>query len=342
MSTTKLGRNDLCPKCGKKMKKCQCGGGVKKLGIYRVPAWLFYSAIIMITAIGGWWWGTKRSEENRTAAIVAWGEYFRSRPADSWWLDAPPKGNELPGVATKLSARQQRVLALLKKYKNVSPLATQIYQEFPKFKTSVFTRGISMMVELTATPDLQGLELCFIPANEAAGPQARHPSTVYYKREWRAVMCYAVDLPESLFASVLFHELTHALCHKHNLPSSRAPEASDIFMKEEVRAHGVGLAVLDAATDGQFMAAVDAIVARHEKNASYKEIITALTPNDLLELGRRLNWEMTVSTAALVQMDFFFGIGWRVIQRRAGNNEEKIRSQCIELYRWLLQWGKAH
>lgn len=322
VSGVKLGRNELCPTCGRKVKRCACVRSRRR----RALPWLIALTLAGLSVMVGVFLG---SDGARTGPELLDAEGLRAYEGaavpDRWLLD----GNEEPERWLQVvEPQERRIRSLLARYAGASPLAGKIVRAFPSFYLSSFEGGISVAHARKGEEfKIGALELCFIPR---AGFEFNHPSACYYREDWHALMVAAVAQPDALFANVLFHELGHALQHRER---GNAPQPRDAFLDEEVAMHELGTAVLDTASGGKFSARVSEIVGRFPERASVAAVLGGVTLADMGSLDRLFTPDPLGARAArLAGGQYEIEIGFRVIARRGGGAGER-RTFYDKLYR---------
>jgi hypothetical protein len=330
----RLGRNDSCTTCGKKVKHCQ---GHKKAWLKPLLAITTLSIIITIV------WTSiyqKPSEQEQLQELKATlQENLRGRLLDKWWLknDAePPLNQDMMG---SIFTHKNDALQIISKYHNTSELSNSIARSFIDLSPTVWTPQGSMMTYKDEHPSMitsheNTLELCYIPYVHIQS----HPATLYYSHEWRALILAGLEYPEPVLAGLLYHELGHAYIHQIlKASSANTPEGSDAYNQEEVEMHDFESQIYDRASEGKFFKCIDTILARYPKAVSYKEVVSHLTPFDIQQLDLALGCEKCGSTLANTMLaQYCFAIGSRWIDKNTSDNEPKTR-QKIAMYDWLFQ-----
>lgn len=87
-----------------------------------------------------------------------------------------------------------------------------------------------------------------------------HDHLLFYDPEWKSLMVGAVKFDPSWFDAIVLHELCHARADAEGAPSSHAAYMSDLWISEEIAAHQLERAVLNAATNDSYNCMINQIV----------------------------------------------------------------------------------
>ncbi len=332
--SSKIGRNDTCPTCGKKIKHCQ---GHKKS--WRTPLLVILALVIGSIVVWNLFLRQPSEEQQLADLKVILQENIKARPPDQWWLQndvALPLNSE---ARSRIFSHKNQALKMLWRYRDTSHLSGSIAQSFKDFSPTIWTPQGSMMIyegEATwmAASRNDMPELCYIPRIHMQA----HPATLYYSREWGALMLAGLEYPEPVLAGLLYHELGHAYIHQIlKAPSANAQEGSDAYNQEEVQMHDFESQIYDRASEGKFFKRIDAILARYPKAVSYKEVVLHLTPFDIQQLDLALGCEKCGPTLASPMLaQYCFAIGSRWIDKNTADSEP-ITGRKMTLYDWLFQ-----
>jgi hypothetical protein len=330
----KASRNAICPICHKKQKNCQ-GHSIMRTPriITPVLVLLFFCLLFIVFT----WMKDWRADKEQTNVRLARNNislYLDSHAeVTHGWLDRYAPENHAV-LYELLNAKKKVILALLQRYSGASPLAKKIVASFPTFLTTIYYQGSSVVIRKSQQDSEQSssaLEICFVPIDQAGDL----PSLFYYQKEWPALMLTAVDCPEKIFASLLFHELGHAYFHlvAHS-PSANAPIDSDLFIGEEVKTHDLESEILNSATGGKFFEWIDQLIARSKKNDSH-EIVLSLTAEELRQADLITDGIFCdQNIARVLAAQYIVAIGFKCIEKKGGQNTFE---QKIKFYRWLTK-----
>ncbi len=332
-----LGRNDLCPKCGKKIKHClghRSTRSWRMSGLLAVLVFAVAAAALYDGAARAWnAWRMSDLEQLRAAMD----SHIKSKPLDSWWMLAPPLATtpgEVHWAIRRTEDVRLRILGDMERYRSLSPLADEIYREFSKLRVTYFKDGLSTFLALsTDSPPIQErmLEVCFVPRDQAV--RYAFPSSCYYRQDWRALMLAAVRYPDIVFSGLVMHELGHALRHQQGVPSAVAPQQSESYILEEIEMHKLENAVYNAETDGRYYGRVDRIIARESDARDFRDAVLGITQQDLVELDDVLGAHSAGQAVSnSLTMEHVFSVGLRHIELRVPPDEQL--AQKVALYRW--------
>ncbi len=335
---SRLGRNDRCPKCRQKVKRCECkvaaGGGN--------PLWKVIA--ILVVGLGAWFVTNQHKEESArpeqaTQLKTVFDHYMNRHAGESTWWLTDSTTNQFAEMRERIDRQKKVVAEALEKYRNVSPLAKQIAERFSNFSVSLAQGGHTMTItpgtkDSQAIKELQQakMEVCFVPRTE----KGMHPSSLYYKKEWEAVVIYGIKWPKKVFPALLYHELGHGLASKESWPSSMAPDGSRSYASEEVQMHDVEDKVLDAATNGEYHAKLNSLLER-TKPRDWRSAVYGLTLADLKELDNLLGCTNDdAEVANIIAVQYQLSLGFRFIERSAMEKAEQDKAK-LALYQFLRE-----
>ncbi len=256
-------------------------------------------------------------------------QYFEPMATDDWWMvHTPPPNSE---AARSLSAAMLNVSNTLVSARSTSPLTEEIFQNFNRFYTSIYERGVSRVtVEGTVSmEDLNGkTEVCFFPRNDyRTGVFA---DLLHYRSDWKAVMMAGVRWEGPLFGGVLYHELYHGLQHRKGVLGSPPSEAN---FRAEVEAHELEITVIDYLSKGSYRRAVKAVQDKYPQVTNPRTLLASITTNDLQLLDASIGLEKaghSIRGTSVAQ--HVLTLGFLLIDKQGGGQAEKI-----VLYRWMRE-----
>ncbi len=338
-------RNQSCPTCGQKMKRCSCHEPRftlrQKVLAFSVCFGLCLVAFALTLVLRFTFPLAPVANAELAAHVRRMTDaYLDAKPADHWWFTAFPPPPEQPeqyaATVERVAAIEAKAHSLLQRYAGTTDLSQAIADAFPRLHVMVYTQGMSVRLTQALTPEEalpppNSLELCIIPQHEIGA----HPNLLYYKPEWKALMVAAVDWPDAVFAALLFHELGHALRHRQGAPSATAPPNSDAYVDEEVEMHELEAAVLIAASQGQFASSIKAVIARAAPVVDWPVALHQLELGDLRQLDQTIGADRAgqrVTSVMATQYLLTFGL-WAIPQRPTDAAGYQADRRAI--YRWL-------
>ena len=347
-----LGGNDPCPVCGRKMKNCNG----HRLKFSRRTLVCFASTLAIIVLLAGlgmirWLHDHHQSEQTMSErpfratpqAIARFKQMVEKHaigsPEDSWWLTTwPHTPEELPATVAKCEAILRKMKTLLSQYRHVSPLAREIADAFPSFNMTVYHRGARIKVpallgnEGVVTAG-QNLEVCLVPSDEVANMPARF----FYLGDWQSLVLAGVELPDVVFAAMLYHELGHALLHRQDAPSVFAPTDSDADVDEENEMHWLGEQVLNAASEGKLLKQLDGIIGRQADRSAYKAALLGWTEEDYQRCYACLGVPRPSRLAQkILDVAIWHALGQRMIRTSLPSTAWVAEER--KLYRWFSRY----
>jgi len=255
---------------------------------------------------------------------------WRKTKPGPWWLARKPDAGA--DSMRKLMNHRQQVYDILARYKNVSPLATEIADGFTDFRIAVLDMG-QMFYYI---PDSENMlvpskfSVCFIPIEEVNREGDSLFSFLFWSPNVNSMFIVAYDFPEPLLAAAVFHECGHGLLHSVR----KEPEDPDPFhAKEEVTMHSLGSLVMNEATKGELFKAIDRVLDR-EHPKDFKEAIAALTADDMRSFDQIVGAGNRLLDGQILCTEYYYIAGFRTIDRNKGSLDEKA-----ECYRWLTWAG---
>lgn len=351
----KVSRNARCPKCGQKMKRCECKSTsskiTDKLSIIMAVVGLIAVSVIIVHVSGM----EKKEAGNpvisETDAYlmkyskVAKSFFHKNNRPDTWWLEKSPRnaGNktEWNKILKEFDKKAQEIKNIFARYKNISPLANRIGEMFVELMVN-FLHGSGIRAMSSTIKDGNQMlvtlgQICFVPKDQLGG---RYWTTAHYDSQGRSVLILGTEwTSEPLFAGLLFHEAGHALYHLvDKRKSSIAPTNSDTFISEEVDMHILEDKIVDASTDGRFVQYIEEFITQNSSAGSYEELISLVTEDDMEKISRILGCQSmcTKAEVSIMSTVIEFSLGYHYIIRD-NNNQVQIKKQLIELYRKMTK-----
>jgi hypothetical protein len=333
----KLGRNEPCPICGKKMKNC--AGHKKQMSeknkfpyILGAIVILLIVGLIVVRKIFEQEYNYERTKANFIQVID---EYASAGNSAKWWLQTYKMAN-FEDQFSKMESEKNKVSGLLQKYRDTNELTQKIYKRFDKLELSIFQNGISQILKRGKVgEDLNlGLEVCFIPKDQI---HYNHPNSLYFKQQWNALMIYAFKFPDLFYAAVLYHELGHALYFDEGKPSATAPMFSRLYLDEEVDMTELESEILNVGSGGEYYSTIDALLEEYVSVDDFRELFSKVTVEDLIRIDRSLGLKRTSKEVrSNLGCQHFLALGFRYIDSLNLSEEEK-RQRKIDLMSWVLK-----
>jgi hypothetical protein len=262
--------------------------------------------------------------------------YFREKAKvpEIWWLSDLPLNPEDGAFVQKMLDREKLVKNTLDRFRKVSPLAEQIHAKFGTFAVSVFLRGnASITIGQVSQIKQAGVEICFVAKNEAKllEKSINAPSSLYWRSDW-GMFVNAVEMPYSVFAGLLYHELGHGIRH----PVSHAGKGyfkpgSDEYVAEEIEMHALETLVFSEASGGSFGKIIDEILSRNPKALNTTDVLAGITLSDLVRFDISIGADKAgLETSQLLFAHYMIAVGTAHCDLRSAGIQEKIL-----MFRWL-------
>ena len=256
--------------------------------------------------------------------------YLKGKREAAWWLEKPPD-RDAPEIFRRIREERERFGAVLLRYRDVSSHTREIADTCSELHPSVFVSGASLMYqkEVSDLSTENGIELCFVPRCEA---RQGHPSSLYYRPSWRALLVFGVQMPAPLFAAAVYRECGHALFHRKNGERHYADPNDNLFIEREILLYTTMIAVLDAASEKRFRRALHEIVKRGE--GEFWEALSRLTSTDLEELDASLGGSSLEMPAAAIAFEtYLMATGLHAIEIRVPPKKHSENARA--LYRFV-------
>jgi hypothetical protein len=249
-----------------------------KIGIY------FGVAIIMIVAILVNFMRSKDDLTPETASIVrsTIDTYYKNTyPGrhDVWWLPtAPPPSKE---AFQLLNARKEQIATIIKIGGKISSRTKAISDRFSSVGIGLMVNGEPNQINQNNSNEADRthrIDVCIVPKD---GPKTKGLDMPLWNPYRELLMLPAIEWPEPLLKSILFHELGHASRH-NSLDGTTNYLANSIeYAAEEVAMHELGSEILDSESNGQFKKRIRVIIARAGWFGSMNDVLHGLNSDDL-------------------------------------------------------------
>lgn len=335
-----------CPTCNSKRFPCPCRSRKQKPLIDTFT--IFCVVCIAVVVVVALWTKKQRATpqsartDNTSIAPVSLSphgkkihaletEYYREKikHPEIWWLDALPKNPEDPVFHEKILSRERLIKNTLDRFRKVSPLAEAIHAKFDVFTVSIFIGGkASIAVKTPSELKQSKVEICFVPRTHATALEKsiNAPSSVYWRSDW-GMFVNAVEIPATVFAGLLYHELGHGLRHPVSLTGvGYFPTNSDANAAEEIEMHELETKVFNESSDGAFEKILTEIVLRNPKIKSVEEAMAETTAHDLTRLDTSIGANKAgIETSSLLFAHYLIAVGTTYLDTKKSGVEEKIR-----------------
>ncbi len=264
--------------------------------------------------------------------------YFREKAKvpEIWWLSDLPINPEDGAFVQKMMDREKLVKNTLDRFRKVSPLAEQIHTKFGTFAVSVFLRGnASITIGQAHQIKQAGVEICFVAKKQAGilEKSINAPSSLYWRSDW-GMFVNAVEVPYSVFAGLLYHELGHGIRHPVSLTGKGyfTPDSSE-YVAEEIEMHRLETLVFNEASGGIFEKTIAEIMLRNPKALHVTEVMAGVTLDDLGKLDRSIGADKAgLETSQLLFAHYMIAIGTAYSDLKSLGIMEQI-----SMFRWLNQ-----
>jgi hypothetical protein len=177
------------------------------------------------------------------------------------------------------------------------------------------------------------VEICFVAKKqaEALEKSINAPSILYWRSDW-GMFVNAIEMPYSVFAGLLYHELGHGIRHPVSLTGKGyfAP-GSDEYVAEEIEMHALETLVFSEASGGNFGKIIDEIVSKNPKALNTTDVLAGVTLSDLVRLDLSIGADKAgLETSQLLFAHYMIAVGTAHCDLRSAGIQEKIL-----MFRWL-------
>ena len=213
------------------------------------------------------------------------------RSGGSWFIEQESKPETIYELATEIPLIE-RLTSKLEKALSDNTDVLLVKEERGMFSghfmPTIFTSSQGGATRMVGTDDKifkdpKHQEVIFYGHFALDHPRIKH-RLLFYDSAWRAVIVGALNFTdEKWYNAILTHELWHAKMHRENNPTSIAPALSQPWIMEELQAHDIELAVLNARTGGNYMRKLREIIDRRPAR-SLKRFLAKLKPDDFRNL----------------------------------------------------------
>lgn len=173
------------------------------------------------------------------------------------------------------------------------------------------------------------LEVCLFPA-EFRNEHQTKAGLLHYDQEWKAVIIGAIKMDDAWFSAFSLHELIHAQKHRNGEPSAVAKHLSDVWIEEELQAHELERRVIDKATKGKYLEAINKVVINKNGFRDPSMLASSWTAEEVQSIDSlflKPSWDEANLRSAQYQFDL--GMLW-LAERFEGVD---LRKKQIEYYR---------
>jgi hypothetical protein len=246
---------------------------------------------------------------------------------DTWWLETIPTPNKQS--FDLLQSKGDIITFLLLKYGNVSAETRQISNRFNEIIPGILVNGIvqTLTVNGKNTETSRSIAVCYVPHDQAKSNGFLAP---FWYPKANAVLIPAIDIPDALYAGMLFHELGHAFRHNRFEKKSEVPTNNNERMAEEVAMYEFDETILDATSHGAFLKRVNEIVGRMPNETRFEMIAASVNHDDLRELDRMFGCADTLIPSSMVCSECALAVSLRFCDVHDLGSKKKIK-----VYQWF-------
>jgi len=267
-----------------------------------------------------------KNSESATAKIRSvLDEHLRDKPPETWELTN--NQDQAISIASRKSPEISEVLA---KYRDLSPLTEEINTLAPFWSAIVLPNGMTVAAE-------RGRLGSSMVAFSTPGyfHSRRVPAACFYDRKLNALVISGIQWPSNALEGIVMHEAGHMLRAKQGAASSRSPDHSDLYIKEELDMHLLEAEIFDSLSEGDYLRTVAEISARWPEDVNWTEALLQVRPEDLHDLDQTIECnDCPILVAGLLAVQHIFTVGSHQIDRMNLSPEEAERER-IALYRFI-------
>lgn len=261
-----------------------------------------------------------------------------SKNRNNYWLTGEESAKQ---QTEKVRKYVKELKTIMPEYENAHPEAERILSMFERAAFARFEDGalIYMKEGVDVQKPTSRFAIVFVSANQVGHPAIGRSNNVFYHGKFNAVFITALEMPNSIKAGLLYHEIGHAL-RAQNDKSSSAPMWSYQWVKEEVEFHEVEEDVFDVASNGFYSQLTRDCMGRFNENdfrspeAFERGIVKHVSARDFFALDKMLGAEAIGSElASLTSVQYLFSLGFEAARRHCDLflNKKCRRSDVVDL-----------
>ncbi len=275
---------------------------------------------------------TQRENIDNINALIREHNKAKSDTTDTWWItDEPPATLEIYNL---IEAKNKQIENLIKMYADTTPETHQISERFKNIKISVLINGLPQEINYDHTKikyPAGALDIIFLPEKVAMKDNQFLPT---FSSVTDALTIPTIEIPESLYAPILFHELGHALRHygERNLRNVKAMAEKDIML-EEAEMHSLGGEIMNVTSKGAYKQLVNIIVNRAPLSRSFGETIASITEDDLALCDKIFGCSHTQIPGMMLSSQLMIDVGFNYCEKNKLGIDSKFK-----VYKWLTEY----
>lgn len=255
--------------------------------------------------------------------------FSKTNVTDTWWFrDRLEKDM---GTYDMLKRRTATMQELIRRYRNTSEETKAIADRFQEILPAVGVNGRPLMLRPTGTATNEFhtnyVIVCFLSQIEA---EKYHTYMPIWDTDGGYVTLPTIELPEPLFAAILYHEFGHARRHNKVDGIPGAAGGSSAMFIEEVEMHELGGKVLNAAGGGKYHPLLDKIRGRFSSAKTFEGAMAMITEEDCRAIDHMLGCADTSLASNILISQAVMEIGFRYCDAHGLGVEKKL-----EVYQWM-------
>ncbi|MCC7356248.1 MAG: hypothetical protein IT410_01360 [Candidatus Doudnabacteria bacterium] len=272
-------------------------------------------------------------------------EFTSKRPEQQWLFSGSQmEATDLAKFTSVSKSTIQKAENSFKTYSNI-PEVKQFADKYSgKLYVSLFSSATNAPMMMGRTGDaFKGhndpsyLEICLFDSKARQNPR-NQLTLLSFNPRFNSIMLASIDFKEPWFSAFFLHEMYHVKKFREGAQSSKNNQyGTDLWISEEVESHELETKVLDSATKGKFLAAVNAIVEKRKDQTDVNLIPSSLTLEELNSLdGLFPPCSKDEVPFRLSQYIFTTGFSW--LEKRFSGAE--LQKKKIDYYRFITsQFG---
>lgn len=272
-------------------------------------------------------------------------EFFSNKPEQQWLFSGSQM--EATDLAKFTSVSKSTIQKAENSFKTYSSIP-EVKQFADKYSGKLY---VSLFSSATNAPMMMGrgtdafkgfndpsyLEICLFDSKARENPRNQF-TLLSFNPRFNTMMLASIDFKEPWFSAFFLHEMYHVKKFREGAQSSKKDQyGTDLWISEEVEAHELEAKVLDSATKGKFLGAVNAIVEKRKDYTDVNLVPSSLTLEELNGLDG-LFPPCSKDEISFRVSQYIFTVGFSWLEKRFSGAE--LQKKKTDYYRFITsQFG---